>query len=153
MKPILIVAAAAMAGSALPQFSFGPHKAGVAYTSADIAALDCKQDRAVISCTDSNANVGGTWAVVEIVIVKRRLSSLIVAGDRDSLPEVTSAMQRKYGPPCASGSETLVNGRGNAFPSPTTTWCFQTGKFVLHQTGLRMDSYKAVFVDETNPEI
>ncbi|MGB7656239.1 MAG: hypothetical protein WBL74_12225 [Novosphingobium sp.] len=95
-----MLAAATALASNLPQFSFGPHRAGVAYTSESISTLDCKRDGAEIICIDNSANVGGTWAIVQIEIVNKRLSRLLVAGDRSSVPAVLSAMKVKYGQPC-----------------------------------------------------
>lgn len=152
MKIILAIAAASAALSPqLPLFSFGPHRAGSEYTSASIASLDCEKDGRSIVCMDNSAIVAGSWAVVQIIITNRKLSQLEIAGDRESLPAVAKAMYSKYGDPCETGTETLVNGLGNAFPSKTATWCFQTGKMVLHYTGLRMSAYKAVYIDEANP--
>ena len=149
MKDLLILAAVAALAS-LPPFTFAEHRAGANYDTASLLAAGCKQDGATFECVTRNRPVAGHWAIVTYLIANRRLATLSIAGDREALPDVFAAFSTRYGTPCDQGTETLINGLGNSFQSATTTWCFNSGKMILHDRGVTMSTYLASYTDDVN---
>lgn len=152
-RAFLILAGITLVSAAtLKPFSFGQHRAGTSYDVDSLARAGCKrEDSAVFVCMERDAKVAGSWAIVQYIISNRRLARLSISGDRDNVQILAAAMLTKYGQPCAKGTETWTSKFGGSFQSGTITWCFETGNLVLHETGLTIETYNAVYTDTANP--
>ena len=146
---IALLAAAPSSGD-LPPFSFREHNAVQKYNLEALAAAGCKDNGYSVRCTFTD-KIAGHFAVIGIIVTNSRLSVLTVDGIRTDLPAILSAFRARYGEPCSTGSETLQNGLGYPIPSSTMTWCFKTGKMVLHERYMRADTFSIIYKDESNP--
>lgn len=151
MNPLLLLIAAQAPAPALEDFSFRDHRAGTVYDMEKLKRVKgCEPIGKDVLCTLPSSIVG-TFAVVQYRFSRQHLSMLSVTGDRDSSVAVLNAFAERYGKPCDTGKESVSNRLGMKFDSTTVTWCFRTGKLTMHERGVRIDSYHAVYLDDEYP--
>ena len=137
----------AAAASDMPYFSFREHNTQGQYNLDSLRKAKCKDTPEGIACSQTG-EVAGHWATMAFLVVDLRLSQFSISGFRESIPDVLSALEAKYGAPCDSGKETVTNGYGGQFSSTTLTWCFRTGKMVFKERSSRIDSWSATYHDD-----
>lgn len=145
--PLMLAAVANAA--VLPEFSFGEHNARQPYNMEALKKLDCERGSSGTICSE-NISLAHRYAVLTFVVFNQHLSRLLIGGPNDTFSELLGEMKDHYGSPCEVGTETITTGIGIQLQSRTFSWCFATGKMVLHERSHRLDEYGIDYIDLVN---
>lgn len=136
--------------AALPDFTFREHSSAAVYDLSTLTkAAGCRDINVGRRCV-SEQIVSGWRMDVMFTVVDRRLYTFELFGHRNAIPEITSALQERYGAPCRAGKETVRNLAGGSFESSVFTWCFRTGELVFRERDQQVDRFSVIYTDRAN---
>lgn len=147
----MILSAALLLASALPDFAFKEFRGAGVYSPEGLVAAGCVEEAPRDYSCQRRDSVAGQYAYIEYRIYQSRLVWLRVSGLREAIPEVLPQLNGKYGEPCERGSERVSNALGGEAVSETLTWCFLAGRMVFRERDARMDAYSLTYTSYVQP--